>query len=255
MIGLSSGGKEGIKRLVQDMFDRIALEFIGDIPGLSHRKSLVMSGRQNLGLAHLFVQSMANKRPNMFEQDALKSLLDSSHGYIESLKNKTQSNLTEAIDGLVKESKARSTLVSEEAIQAVVKEELRKASSHLRTIAEAEATKIRNAGRLMDITRVAASIGDEDPYVFFVIVRDNVTCKECLKLHMMPDGVTPRVWKFSELKQGYHKRGESAPSAFGLHPHCRCTLTYLTKGFGFNKLGKITYKTEGYDAFEQQRQD
>jgi hypothetical protein len=104
---------------------------------------------------------------------------------------------------------------------------------------------------MMDISRVAAGIGDNDPTVFFVVVKDDKTCNECTRLHLNPDG-TPRVLKFSELKQGYHKRGEDNPSAFGLHPHCRCTLTYLSKGFGF-KAGRVAYIREGHDEYAKQR--
>jgi len=252
MRGLSSVTKENIARIVEDLFDKIALQFIGDIPKLKYKKLLLIGHAQNLGLPHLFVQAMQNRVPNPIEQDALKGLLDSAHGYIEALKNRTKSNITEKVDGMVKEANLRKGRINQEEIQNVINDELDKAQKHLRTIVESEGTKFRNIGSMMDISRVASSIGDQDPYVFFVVVKDNKTCKECIKLHIMPDGVTPKIYKFSELKQGYHKRGEDQPSAFGLHPHCRCTLTYLTKGFGFNKKGLIVYKGENHDAYKEQ---
>jgi hypothetical protein len=252
MIGLSSKVKEALGGVVEDIFDRIALEFIGDIPKLRDKKRLVITSQRNFGLAHLFVQAMGNKAPNPMEQDVLKSLLESSHGYIEALKNKTKSNITERIDGLQREAAIRKEKMRQEDIQAAIAEELSKAKSHMQAIAESESTKLRNLGTMMDISRVAGDIGDSDPTVFFVVLRDNVTCKECIRLHLMPDGITPRLWKFSELKQGYHRRGEDKASAFGLHPHCRCTLTYLSKGFGFNDLGHTTYVGEGHDAYSHQ---
>jgi hypothetical protein len=252
MIGISSSGKESINRVVEDIFDKIALQLIGDIPKLKYKKLLLISSQPNYGLANLFVQAMANKTPNAIEQDALKSLLESSHGYIESLKNKTRSNVTERIDGLVKEAKARRQSLTESQVEDVIQEELSKARSHLKAIVEAESTKLRNVGSAMDISRVAASVGDDDPTVFFVVVRDGKLCDECQKLHLNDKG-TPRVWKFSELKQGYHKRGEEHPSAFGLHPHCRCTLTYLSQGFGFDKHGKVTFKSPDHNEFHRQR--
>lgn len=254
MLGISSSGKEQINRTVEDIFDKIALQLIGEIPKLKHKKLLILNTQKNYGLAHLFVQSMSNASPNPIEQDALKGLLESAHGYIEALKNTTRANITERIDGLVKEAKLRKQKITEELVQAVIEEELSKARSKLVAIVENESTKLRNAGSMMEISRVAASVGDDDPTVFFVVVRDGKLCEECRKLHLMPDGVTPKVWKFSELKQGYHKRGEENPSAFGLHPHCRCTLTYLSKGFGFDKTGKVTYKESSFDAFSKQRQ-
>lgn len=252
MFGLSSSGKESINNVVEGIFDRIALQFIGDIPKLKHAKRLVISYRENFGLSHLFVQAMANKKPNSIEQDFLKSLLESAHGYIESLKNRTKSNITERIDGLARESQLQKRKLTEE-VQLVIDEEMKKAGSHLQAIVEAESTKFRNLGTMIEISKVSSSLGDDDPTVFFVVVRDGTTCKECIRLHLMSDGITPRLWKFSELGQAYHKRGGDRPSAFGLHPHCRCTLTYISKGFGFDKIGKLKYNEEGFDAYSEQR--
>ncbi len=253
MFGISSSGKEQIAKIIEDMFDSIALQFIGDIPKLKKAKSLVISSKRNLGLSNLFVQAMRNKAPNEIESDALKSLLESAFGYVESLKSKTKTNVTERIDGLAKEARMRNQKIDENEVNLVIAEEMAKAKSHMQAIAESEATKLRNLGTMMDISRVASSVGDNDPTVFFVVVKDGVTCKECMRLHLMPDQVTPRLWKFSELKQGYHKRGEDNPSAFGLHPHCRCTLTYLSQGFGFDKNGMLSYQGEDYSAYRSQR--
>jgi hypothetical protein len=253
VIGISSGGKEAINKIVEDMFDNIALQFIGDIPKLKNKKLLVITSKDAIGLPNLFVQAMTNKAPNAIERDVLKSLLESAHGYIESLKNRTKSNVTERIDGLAREARIKNQKVDEVEVQLALEEELSKAKSHLRAIAESESTKLRNLGTMMDISRVASNIGDDNPTVFFTVVRDADICKECVRLHLMPDQVTPRVWRFSDLKQGYHKRGEDNPSAFGLHPHCRCTLTYLSKGFSFDKQGKLKYHSEDYSAYSAQR--
>lgn len=253
MFGLSSRAKEAIGTVVEEMFDSIALRFLGDIPKLKNAKRLTITTEGSQGLPHLFVQSMSNKTPNNLEKDVLKSLLDSAHGYIESLKNKTKSNIMERVDGLAREAKLKKIRLSTAAVQEVLDEEMGKSRAHMQAILEAESTKMRNLGNMMDISRVASGIGDADPTVFFVVTKDNSTCKECIRLHLMPDQTTPRLWKFSELKQGYHKRGEDSASAFGLHPHCRCTLTYLTKGFGFNKSGWVSYINQNHDAYSEQR--
>jgi hypothetical protein len=253
MFGLSSKIKDALNATVEDMFDRIALDFIGEIPALKNTKRLVISDQPNFGLPHLFVQAMGNKVPNEIERDMLRSLLESSHGYIASLKNRTRANITERIDGLSREATLRNEKMSQKDVQDVLAEEMGKAKSHLIAIVESESTKLRNLGSMMDISRKAGGIGDTDPTVFFVVIRDGVTCKECIRLHLMPDQITPRLWKFSELKQGYHKRGEEKPSAFGLHPHCRCTLTYLSQGFGFDESGRVEYKSESYNAYKRQK--
>jgi hypothetical protein len=253
MYGVSSNGKDAIGKIVETIFDRIALQFIGDLPRFKDKKRLVISSQPHFGLLHLFVQAMANKTPNSLEKGFLRGLLESSNGYIESLKNKTTSNVVERVDGIAREAKIQKRSLTEEEVQDIIGQELKKARAHLQTIVEAESTKLRNLGTMMDISRVASSVGDEDPTVFFVVIRDNVTCKECIRLHLTDNG-TPRLWKFSELKQGYHKRGEENPSAFGLHPHCRCTMAYLTRGFSFDKKGRLSYKEEGFDAYAEQRE-
>lgn len=252
MLGISANGKESIGKIVESIFDRIALQFIGDIPKLKDAKRLVISSEQNFGLPHLFVQAMINRSPNFLEQDVLKSLLESSNGYIESLKSKTKSNVSESLDGLARHAKLQNRRLTDEEVQSVLDEELNRAGAHLKTIVESESTKLRNLGTMMDISKTASSLGDEDPTVFFIMVRDNSTCKECIRLHTI-DGVTPKLWKFSELKQGYHKRGEDYPSSFGLHPHCRCTMAYLSKGFGFDNNGRLKYISEDHDLYDIQR--
>lgn len=253
MFGLTGRVKDALNVAVEDLFDRIALDFIGDIPKLRNKKNLIISSERNFGLTHLFVQAMGNRSPNPIEQDFLKGLLDSSFGYIESLKNRTKANITERIDGLAREASLRNEKMRPEDVDTAIKDEMGRARSHLMSIVESESTKLRNLGHMMDISRRAGDLGDSDPTVFFVVFRDQSTCKECIRLHLMPDRVTPRLWKFSQLKQGYHKRGEENPSAFGLHPHCRCTLSYLSQGFGFNEHGRLTYVSENYDAYSKQK--
>jgi len=253
MYGLSGRVKESLNGIVEDIFDRVALHFLGEIPKLKDKKLLVISSERNLGLPHLFVQAMGNREPNQVEQDFLGGILGSAHGYVEALKNRTRSNISERIDGLAREASLKKIKMKEQDIQTVLNDELGKAKSHLRGIAEAESTKFRNLGTMMHISRIASELDDSNPTVFFVSVKDGNTCGECKKLHLSPDGTTPRLWRFSDLKQGYHKRGEENPSAFGAHPHCRCTLAYLSKGFGFDKDGKLKYISEDYDAYSGSR--
>jgi len=221
MYGISSSGKESISSHIDKMFDILAYKLLGRIPKLQNKPHLfdIFGG---ITLASIFVQALNNRDPNQFERDALRSILTSSHGYIESLKNKTSSNVVEGIDALVKEAKAKGTHVTKEQVNEIFSAEMTKAKGHMKLIAEAETTKTRNVGHTMEIASKAKDMGVSDPNVFFVIVRDGQVCSECVRLHMMPDGVTPKVYKMSELSMGWHKRGDDRPSACGEHPHCRC---------------------------------
>lgn len=251
MYGISSSGKESIANHVDKMFDVLAFKLLGRIPKLQNKPHLLtLIG--GLSLVNIFLQALSNKEPNHFERDALKSILTSSFGYVESLKHKTSSNVVEAIDSLVKEAKTRGESVSKEQIDNVFANEMTKAKSQMKLIAEAETTKTRNIGHTMDISSKAQNMGIEDPTVFFVVVRDNSLCKECLRLHMLSDGNTPKVYKLSEVSMGYHKRGDDKPSSCGLHPFCRCSETMLPPGWGF-KNGYISFIGLEHDEWKKQR--
>jgi hypothetical protein len=126
-------------------------------------------------------------------------------------------------------------------------------TSGVRRIAETETTAGRNLGLLEGIAKTNALQNIEDPVVYWVIVRDAHVCKECVSLHMLADGITPRVWKMSEVSSGFHKRGELTPSIRGLHPHCRCMLATLMPGWGFDGGGHTTYVGPGHDEYARQQ--
>lgn len=252
MYGISSSGKEAIALAVEKMFDSLAHKLLGNIPKLRNKPQFFGSSPEST-LAHIFLQALGNKDPNHFERDVLRSLLNSSYGYIESLKNRTSSNVVETVDALVKESKAKNSYVSAGQVAEAISSEMEKARGHIKLIAEAETTKTRGLAHTMEIVDKAKIQGIEDPTMFFIIVRDGKACSECVRLHMMPDGVTPRVWKLSEVSMGYHKRGEDRPSACGEHPFCRCSPAQLPMGWGF-KGGFVSFISLDHDEYRSQRE-
>jgi len=251
MWGISSSGKEAISFAIEKMFDALAYQFLGNIPKLRN-KSPYFSATPKFSLANLFLQAMNNKELNHYDKDVLKSVLANSHGYIEGLKSKTSSNVVTAVDSLIREAKANNSHVGANQVSEIIAAAMKKARSDMKLIAEAESTKTRNLGHTMEIVDRSKQEGIEDPTVFFVIVRDGATCKECLRLHMLDDQVTPRVWKMSELSMGYHKRGEPRPSACGEHPFCRCSLQQLPPGWGF-KGGFVHFISLEYSEYDAQR--
>lgn len=210
MYGISSSGKDSIANHVDKMFDVLAYKLLGRIPKLQNKPHLFQT-LAGLSLAHIFLQSMGNKDPNQFERDALRSILSSSHGYIESLKNKTSSNVVESIDALVKEAKANGTGVDKEQVNEVFSNEMTKARAHMKLIAEAETTKTRNIGHTMEIAGNAKNMGIEDPTCFFVIVRDNKTCLEENEPISTVNGVSP----IGQIKVGDLLKNPSTPSQRG----------------------------------------
>jgi len=251
MYGISSSGKESIALAVERMFDSLAYKLLGNIPKLRN-KSPFFGSSPIMSLAHIFIQALGNKEPNHLERDVLKSILNSSYGYIESLKHKTSSNVVESVDALIKESKISGQHINSARVAEIISAEMEKARAQMKLIAEAETTKTRNMAYAMDIATKSSQQDINDPNVFFIIVRDGKACNECVRLHMMEDGVTPRIFKLSSVSMGWHKRGEDRPSACGEHPFCRCSLTQLSPGWGF-KNGFVSFISPTHDEYKAQR--
>ncbi len=180
--------------------------------------------------------------------ESVDNLTEIATSYLDALQSRLEAEMKNLIV-------AADTAVRHETIEAGserVTDLLDKASEDLKRIVDSESQRARNMGSLDGITQVAADLGDADPTVFFVVVRDNILCEECKRLHLQPDGRTPRVWKIGELTGDYHQRGTDVPSIMGLHPHCRCTKTYLARGFGFNGAGRVTWISPTHDEYAVQ---
>lgn len=186
------------------------------------------------------------------ETEAMKSILSTAEEYVSALRSKTKADLAHKVEAYIMESRSKGIAPSTVNIKKEVETSLEKARKHFQMIGDTEATKSRNMGRALQIGKVGASMGVDDPNCFFVVLRDGSTCPECIRVHLLPDRVTPRVFKLSEVKFGYHKKGENTPSISGLHPRCRCVLVYLAPGFGLVN-GQVTYISPEHDEYKKQR--
>jgi hypothetical protein len=218
--GISSGLKEALGKVLDDLFDDMALKLLGQIPKYRGAKSIIFSTKPNETLAHLFVQSLGDKYPLPKEQEAMKSLVMNAEDYIESLRSKTKAKVIGGLDTFVMERRAKNIPIQPQDIHKKIILDLQSAGKQMKTIAAAETTKARNMGNAMDIAKIGQKTADPDPTVVFLTMKDNITCAECKRVHILPDGITPRPFKLSEVKYDYHKKGEDSPSVCGLHPHC-----------------------------------
>jgi hypothetical protein len=253
MHGLSSTTKERIYSVIDDLFDNVAAGMVGPVPKLQKKKPFIFGMNHTGSLAHLFVQALGNKHLNYKEQDMLLGILIGAFIYIDILKNKTANNITQKIEALSREYQIDNDMIPENKIDLIIQEELEKAKSGLEVIVASEGTKTRNLGTIMDISKAAAIDGEDDPIIGFAGINNNRTCGECKRLFLMPDGVTPRLWKLSECSMGYFKKGENVPSVLGLHPHCTHLPFNVPKDWGFNKSGSITFIGIGHNELKRQR--
>ena len=107
-------------------------------------------------------------------------------------------------------------------------------------------TETNNAyqeGRAGEILKKA---GGGDPTVFKRPRHD--ACQDCVDAYLEDDGVTPRVFKMSELIANGTNIGKSRvdrkPVIDSFHPFCVCELHWLPPGFGFDDAGRMSYTGE-----------
>jgi hypothetical protein len=240
-----------IEAAVDDLFDRAKVRFLGP---RSVDKKLYIGFQRPTSLPGIFEQAVAEEG-GIPDLETLEQLISSAGNYMDSLRLRAKAKVVNAVQAFMSESAGPGS--DSKKLQSVLGGELAdlfaSIKSDMNRIVDTESQKARNIGQLDGIVRVNASVGVDDPLVFFVVVRDNELCDECRKLHMLPDGKTPRVWKLSQLGHGYHKRGDPQPKISGLHPHCRCSMTTLMPGFGFNEAGFVAWKGEGHDEYEEQQ--
>jgi hypothetical protein len=244
---------KGIVRLIEDavdkLYDRAKARFLGK-PPIDKRISFSFTPRVNLVSLFTAANTEERNRPDL---DLLNSLLKIADGFIESQRINTKTQVVKAVDAWMNEAHAKGVKTD---VETVLGGELAKvwskASNGLHKIFDAEASNVRNVGTLDSIIKVNAGSGIEDPVVYFVVVRDDDLCDECRRLHLMPDGVTPRLWHLSDVGHGYHKKGDEDPKIGGLHPHCRCSLVTLLPGYGFVD-GKVEFIKLDHDEMKKQR--
>lgn len=252
MKGLSSRGREKVEDVVESFFDKMIYRFLGYNP--SNKRIEFFVKRPDESLLDLFIKALGHA-PNEVEQDVAKKILKSSYNYFSSLREKTKGRVADKLESAISEASYEGRELDRNQISSIINEEMNKAKSHFNTIAATETTRAKNLGHAMLISRAAAAEGESDPNCYFVVKKDIHTCKHCLQNHLHPDG-RPKVFKLSELRQGYlskEERDSGECSLHGQHPNCRCRLVYIGKHFGFDKNNKITFVNFGYDEYGHQK--
>mgnify|MGYP003342293871 FL=1 len=200
------------------------------------------------------MQALGTENPNKAEEETLKAMLRIANGYMDALRDRTSAKTMNDVQSYVQGQSLKNAPVSVKKIDTIVHREMLKAKNHIKLIANAESNKVANTGTALQISKIADEKGEQDPTVFFVVTIDDVTGPEEFVLHLLPDRKTPRLWKLSEIGAEYHKVGDPNPKLPGLHPNCRCKLTYLASGFGFDANGKVKFIGLDHDEFKVQRE-
>lgn len=250
MLGLSNKLLELISKTIGTQFDDFLVNFLGILPPKENKKQTPTPP----SLTSLFLEALNEKQPNKEEEQVLKTQLRVAAGYVDALKVRTQTRAIQAANAHAQEQSLKKESVRPTVLRKLVVKELESAQNHVKLIANSESNKCVNTGTALKIVKIAEEKNEENPVVFFNVVVDDVTGPEEFILHLLPDKKTPRLWYLHEIGAEYHKKGDSNPKLPGLHPNCRCKLTYLPKGFAFNEKGNIDWVKLDHDEIITQRE-
>ena len=163
------------------------------------------------------------------DEDQIKLLSGIAGNYIEAERLRTTNKI------LADAAQAETIKEFESALKSNVKAATQKTSLLVNTETKAVQAYAERDG----ITQLASSLGVEDPTVAKLGILDDKTCKNCINLwHLESNHHIPRVYKLSELKEGYmtdHKN--PYPTMGNTHPHCRHIMTFVPPNFGFDSGG------------------
>jgi hypothetical protein len=231
---------ELISSKISALFDQVKVKFLGPRGADKHVEATF---NPELSLPGMY-EAASREEGGLPNLQTLSTLTSTSKNYLDALKLKT-------INATIKDLEEKAN--KPEDVSNILQENWKKTTAALQKIIETETQGTKNIALLDGIIRSNKTFGVEDPLVAFVIVRDETVCDECVRLHCLEDGITPKVWRLSELAHNYHHLGDEVPSIYGLHPHCRCQLITLLPGYGFNENGKVRYITRKHDEYEKQR--
>ena len=130
-----------------------------------------------------------------------------------------------------------------------------KATSYVKTLVHTEVRQVQANAEREGIEKLGASISVDDPIVCKLGLVDEKLCKSCKKLwHTESNMYVPKVYKLSELKDGYNESHKNpVPTVGPTHPHCRHVLTMVPPNFGFTDKGVINFMGFGYSIYDEQR--
>lgn len=247
---LSKTAIKAIHGSVDDLFDNLLVRLIG--PQL-FPKTVKIGFIKDFSLPGLY-EAAAQDEDHHGSDQTLANLLEVSQSYVEAYRDIAKARVVKEVQSFLADTERKGIKTDVETVLGgKLSEVWRDVSESVDQIVEAEANTAKNMGAMEGIAKIASLNGIDDPVVFFVVVRDENLCDECKRLHLMGDMHTPRLWYMSEVGSGYHKKGQDNPKLGGLHPRCRCSLTSMPSGYGFDAGGMIEYKSPGYDAMAVQR--
>lgn len=244
-----------VEDTIEELFEKTKLQFLGP----NYAKSFVFSLKEfdpSSTIQSIYIDSAMNHSPSgILDNRMIKKVADNAESYIDKLKESVSADALRAVGNVTTDidmqSKIRNITTNEFVAssdgQEIIKglfsklDDIRKkTSTDLQKIVTAESVNASNYGAVDGILGAAKAIGLADPIIFKITYDGPARCANCERLHLLPDMITPKVYKLSEASAATDFK--KPIFSIGIpHPNCMCQISVLSPGFTFVG-GKITYK-------------
>lgn len=182
-----------------------------------------------------YVTSLGRKVQNKVETDTLRYTRDHS------LAEAQRAHIRDKVQESIFEQQTRQKLASE------LYHSTEDYTRDWKRVAHTELWNARLNGEVASILAgdtIHGAAKSGDTLVFRRPAHDS--CNHCKRLYLENDGVTPKVFKMSELLSNGDNHGrksaEWVPTATSTHPNCTCPIAVLPDGFGFDSYGNIEFQ-------------
>lgn len=247
---LSKGASKVIDTRLDDLFDMLKVKLLGPT---SVGRRLYVGFTHELSIPGIFERAVSEEGGKL-DTTLLDHLVEITGDFIDKARADAKAQAKKRIQDTITDFD--NGRLTRKEFEPKLEEELgdiwASVTANVARVVTTQTQQAQTLGIKSGLDQINANLGVEDPVVCFIPVKDHVLCDECKRLHLLEDLNTPRVWLSSEVKSGYHKKGDPEPSWSLLHPHCRCALTTVLPGFGFQG-GRIAWIGDGHDEWAHQR--
>lgn len=217
---ISESVQRSINLTIDQLFARLKIRLLGPF---YHDDALLrtFTHDKTLSLPGIYMSAYADAAPNGRPAlSALQSLAAVTESYIDSAAERTKAkalgSVQNALDGAARQDDYNYELSLHSALHNVFDQ----AHGEVKRVVETELQRTKTIGLQEGILDVMASQGIDDPTVAFAVKKDKFLCKYCHDFFLLDDGITPRVFKLSELGAGYLDKKNPKPVLPPVHPNC-----------------------------------
>jgi predicted RNA binding protein YcfA (HicA-like mRNA interferase family) len=247
---LNAQQRAAIDAEVDDIFDTLLTRLLG---GAFTGKKLFIGYTHDFTLPGIFSAAVSEEGGRV-DTEIVEGIASVAEDFINKHRAQAKADTKRRLQGLLHDID-QGQLKPEDwntAVEGELAELWGKVKNGVQSVVASETQHAQTIGVKEGIDQVNDGLGVEDPVVCFIPVKDTALCKECRRVHLLPDGFTPRVFRSSEVSTEYHIRGENVPSWHLMHPHCRCALATVLPGFGFDGQGRISWVHADHREYDYQ---